>query len=165
MSETRWLRAGRVGRPHGLDGSFHVLAPSPLLLAKGAGVVVEGKAMRIARRAGDDLRPLVRLEGVDDRPAAEALRGCELLVEREGAPELPADEWWVEELEGCAVRDRDRRVGTVRRLLALPSVDVLEVARDDGETDLLIPLVSDAVRAVDADRREIDVDLGFLGAD
>ncbi len=136
---------------------------SPLLLSQGTPVVVDGNATRIVRRAGDDRRPVVRLEGLAERSAAEALRGQELLVERAQAPELPPGEWWAEELEGCAVRDRGRRVGTVRRLLALPSCEVLEVAREDGGDDLLVPLVSDAVRTVDAERREIDVDLGFLG--
>jgi len=140
-----------------------VLEPSPLLLAEGAALTVDGAAMRIVRRAGDDRRPLIRLDGVEDRAGAEALRGRDLLVERGEAPGLPADEWWVEELEGCSVLDRGTRVGTVRRLLALPSCEVLEVEREPEGGDLLIPLVSDAVRAVDAARREIDVDLGFLG--
>jgi 16S rRNA processing protein RimM len=163
MESSRWLHAGRVGRPHGLDGSFHVLEPSPVLLAEGTELVVDGKPIRVVRRAGDDRRPLVRLAGVDDRAGAEALGGHELLVERVAAPSLPPDEWWAEELEGCSVLDRGERVGTVRRLLALPSCEVLEVARESGGHDLLIPMVSDAVRAVDAARREIDVDLGFLG--
>jgi 16S rRNA processing protein RimM len=158
-----WLHAGRVGRPHGLDGSFHVLDPKPLLLELGALLYVDGRPRRIVRRAGDDRRPLVRLEGVDDRSGAETLAGTELLAERVEAPELAADEWWTEELEGCAVRDGAQPVGTVRRLLPLPSVDVLEVARADGGDDLLVPLVRDAVRTVDVDRREIDVDLRFLG--
>ena len=54
-------------------------------------------------------------------------------------------------------------VGTVRRLLALPSCEVLEVARAGGQGDLLVPLISDAVRSVDIDRREIQIDLRFLG--
>jgi 16S rRNA processing protein RimM len=163
MDATRWLRAGRVGRPHGLDGSFHVAEPRPLLLEVGAAVVVDERTMPIVRRAGDDRRPIVRLEGLENRAAAESLRGRELLIERVAAPELAQDEWWPEELEGCAVRDGPRVLGTVRRLLALPSCEVLEVARADGGEDLLVPLVGDAVRAVNADRREIDIDLGFLG--
>ena len=58
--------------------------------------------------------------------------------------------------------DGDRPVGVVRRLLELPSCEVLEVERPDGG-ELLVPLVSDAVREVDLDRRAIDVDLHFLG--
>ena len=158
----RTLLAGRVGRPHGLDGSFHVIDPTPVLLEPGERVVVDGREMVIVRRAGDDRRPLVRLEGVDDREGAEELRGRELMVDRV-RPELPEDEWWPDELEGCAVRDREQLVGTVRRVLALPSCEVLEIERPGGEADLLVPLIRDAVRAVDIDRREIDVDLRFLG--
>ena len=57
-------------------------------------------------------------------------------------------------------------VGTVTRLTALPSCEVLEVARSAGEAGdapLLVPLVSDAVRSVDVAARVIDVDLRFLG--
>jgi 16S rRNA processing protein RimM len=164
MPPAGWLRAGAVGGPHGLDGSFHVLQATPDLLSLGAVVQVGGRQRRIERRAGTDLRPILRLEGCEDRDDAVQLRGQELLVGRERAPELGEDEWWAEDLEGCAVHDARRAVGTVRRLLALPSCEVLEVERVDGG-DLLVPLVRDAVRAVDVQRREIDVDLQFLGED
>jgi 16S rRNA processing protein RimM len=152
----RWLRAGRVGRPHGLDGRSQ-------LLELGATLVIGSEERRIIRRAGDDRRPIIAVEGCQDRAGAQALGGEELRVAREGAPVLETDEWWAEDLEGCRVRDGDVMVGTVARLTALPSVDVLEVARSDGGTDLLVPLVVDAVRAVDVDRKEIEVDLRFLG--
>lgn len=158
------LHAGTVGRPHGLDGSFYVIDPNPALLSSGAVVTVgEGEERTIVRRAGTDLRPIVRLESCTERDDAVALRGRELRVAREQAPELGEDEWWAEELEGCTVRDGGRPVGTVRRLVALPSCEVLEVERPGGGAELLVPLVRDAVRAVDVQRREIDVDLEFLG--
>jgi 16S rRNA processing protein RimM len=163
MAAPARLRAGVVGRPHGLDGSFYVVEPAPELLTLGSRVSVADRELRISRRAGTDARPILRLEGHEDRDAAAALRGTELLVAREDAPELGPDEWWAEDLEGCRVRDGDRSVGTVRQLLALPSCEVLEVARETGDGDLLVPLVSDAVREVDLERREIDVDLAFLG--
>lgn len=159
-----WLRAGLVGRPHGLDGSFYVRQPTPALLEVGRHVTAAGRQWEIVRRAGDDRRPIVRLEGCEERDAVEALRGEPLMVARTEAPRLDDDEWWEEDLVGCTVRDGRRQVGTVSRLLALPSVDVLEVTRTDGGTDLLVPLVSDAVRSVDVERRVIDVDLKFLGA-
>jgi 16S rRNA processing protein RimM len=163
MAAPARLRAGVVGRPHGLDGSFYVVEPAPELLTLGSRVSVADRELRISRRAGTDARPILRLEGHEDRDAAAALRGTELLVARKDAPELGPDEWWAEDLEGCRVRDGDRSVGTVRQLLALPSCEVLEVARETGDGDLLVPLVSDAVREVDLERREIDVDLAFLG--
>ncbi len=158
----RWLRAGRVGSPHGLDGSFHVAEPRPQLLTLGAAVRVGERDLKIVRRAGTDLRPILRLEGCVDRAGAELLRGQELFAHRDRAPELEPDEWWAEDLEGCAVHDGGVAVGTVRRLLALPSCEVLEVERESG-ADLLVPLIADAVRMVDVERREIEISLAFLG--
>jgi 16S rRNA processing protein RimM len=160
-SSTEFLSAGRVGRPHGLDGSFHVTRPRAQLLQAGAVLTVAGERREIDRRAGTDERPIVRLAGCADRTAAEALRGQDLLVARTEAPALGEEEWWPEELEGCRVHDGDRPVGVVRAVSALPSCEVLEVEREEGG-ELLVPLVRDAVRSVDVKRREIDVDLAFL---
>jgi 16S rRNA processing protein RimM len=157
-----WLRAGVVGAPHGLDGSFHVSRGNPALLVAGDIVMLAGEQRSITRRAGDERRIILRLEGFDDRDAAASLRGSELLVARAGAPALEQDEWWAEDLEGCQVRDGEREVGSVKRLLALPSCEVLEVARR-GLPDLLVPLVGDAVRSVDAEQGVIEIDLEFLG--
>jgi 16S rRNA processing protein RimM len=155
--------AGRVGRPHGLDGSFHVIRPRADLLAEGAVLEVAGASREVVRRAGTDQRPILRLDGCEDRDAAEALRGEDLRVRRADAPAREPGEYWAEELEGCRVQDGEVVVGVVRRLVALPSCEALEVAREDG-TDLLVPLVRDAVRTVDPAARRIDVDLRFLGA-
>jgi 16S rRNA processing protein RimM len=156
-----WLAGGRIGRPHGLDGSFHVTNPRAALLALGATVQVAGRRTEIVRRAGTDDRPIVRLAAFEGREAAEALRGQELLVPRDAAPPLGNDEWWAEDLEGCRVVDGERELGRVRRLLPLPSCEALEVA---GAGDaFLVPLVRDAVRSVDVNAGVIDIDAAFLG--
>ncbi|HUN79287.1 MAG TPA: ribosome maturation factor RimM [Solirubrobacteraceae bacterium] len=156
------LQAGRVGRPHGLDGSFYVTAPRPRLLELGTSVQLDGQSHAIVRRAGTERRPIVRLEDVADRTAVEQLRGRALTVASADAPQLPAGEWWEHELRDCAVLDGERPVGTVTALLELPSCEVLQVARPDGR-ELLVPLVKDAVREVDVQASRIDVDLDFLG--
>jgi 16S rRNA processing protein RimM len=160
----QWLHAGRVGRPHGLDGSFHVTRPNVQLLENAETVKVGEKELGITRRAGTPRQLILRLEGHENRAAAEALRGKDILASRVHAPELGPDEWWEEDLVGCSVHDGDRAVGTVRRLVELPSCEMLEVERADGR-ELLVPLVTDAVREVDLERRAIDVDLHFLGED
>jgi 16S rRNA processing protein RimM len=152
--------AGVVGRPHGLDGSFYVAGERTELLVVGARVTVDQAEREIARRAGTDDRPILRLAGVEDRTGAEALRGAELRVPR---PPLEEDEYWAEDLEGCAVRDGDTEVGVVERLLAYPSCELLEVWRPGAPEPLLVPLVRDAVRSVDVAARVVDVDLAFLG--
>jgi 16S rRNA processing protein RimM len=176
-----WLAGGVVGRPHGLDGSFHVLSPRPVLLALGTTVRAAGRDAEVVRLAGTDDRPIVRLAGVDTREAADALRGTELLVPRSVAPPLEDDEWWAEDLVGCRVVDGDRALGRVVRHMPLPSCEVLEVAPEGGggpggsgsggsgsgeqppAAPFLVPLVRDAVRRVDVAAKLIDVDVAFLG--
>lgn len=161
-AERGWLRAGFVGPPHGLDGSFRVAQASPQLLIAATEVRLGGRTRAIERRAGHEGRLILRVAGCSDRDGAAALRGEQLLVARTHAPALEDDEWWAEDLEGCRVLDGHREVGTVRRLLALPSCEVLEVERGGEQADLLVPLISDAVRSVDIEARKIDVDLSFL---
>jgi 16S rRNA processing protein RimM len=156
------LEAGRVGRAHGLDGSFYVTGARPRLLTEGGEVTIAGSMRRILRRAGVEQRPIVRLDGIENRSAAEELRGQPLMVSQAQAPALGEGEWWAHELRGCVVLDGERRVGTVSDMLELPSCEVLEVRREDGEA-LLVPMVRDAVRNVDVAAGRVDVSLDFLG--
>jgi len=132
------------------------------MLTVGRTVDVEGEPAEIERRAGTDRRPILRLAGVTTRAAAAALSGRSLRIPRADTPPLGEDEWYADDLVGCSVVDGTTAVGEVRRLLALPSCEVLEVERGGGG-ELLVPLVSDAVRSVDVAARVIEVDLGFLG--
>jgi 16S rRNA processing protein RimM len=157
------LRAGRVGRAHGLDGSFYVEEPNLLLLGQGQTLLIGDRETVIAHRKGTDQRPVIRLEGMSDRVGVEGLRGEALLARRDRAPELPEDEWWAEDLEGCAVLAEGRKIGVVTRLIVLPSCEALEVERADAGGELLVPLVSDAVGHVDVEQRTIEIDLKFLG--
>jgi 16S rRNA processing protein RimM len=137
------------------------MEPAPELPGGDGFVFVVGERRRVSRRAGTDERPILRLEGAVAREDAEALRGTELTVPRSEAP-LEADEYWARDLEGCTVVDGESVVGFVRRMRALPSVEVLEVDCADG-SELLVPMVRDCIRGVDLEARRIDIDLGFLG--
>ncbi len=159
------LPAGRVGRAHGLDGSFYVTGPVPRLLTLGASVIVRGRSAEIVRRAGTDAHPIVRLQGVGDRTAAEQLRGERLTVQSIEAPQLGEGEWWAHELEGCEVFAGDRLLGRVARMLELPSCEALEVRRETDAEPLLVPMVRDAIHEIDATARRVTVDADFLGLD
>jgi len=166
------LPAGRVGRAHGLDGSFYVTGPRPRLLTVGTSVRVVGRSSEIVRRAGTDRRPIVRLEGIDDREGVDALRGMTLTVEEIEAPALGEGEWWAHELEGCTVLDGGRLIGTVQRMIELPSCEALEVRRETigsqptgshPPAPLIVPMVKDAIRRIAVADRRIEVDMSFLG--
>jgi 16S rRNA processing protein RimM len=142
-----------VGRAHGRDGSFYVShADHPLPL--GTQLRIGGAEREVVRRAGTDDRPIIRLTGIDDREAVVALQGEVLLIDEAESP-IGEDEYLVSDLIGCEVPG----VGYVERVLDAPSCALLEVGHDG----ILIPLVSDAVKQVDLERRVIEVDREFLG--
>ena len=138
----------RVGRPHGLDGSFYVDAP----LDEGATVQIGGREFTVAERKGTDAKPIIRLDGVEDRDAAEELRGL-TLTSGNGQQATGNDEWLIDDLIGCQIEGLGQVTGVLEGL----SCDVLEV----GEA--LIPLVTDAVTRVDVENKVIEIDREFLG--
>lgn len=159
------LLAGVVGRAHGLDGSFYVSDARVELLDVGLELEIDGRTAAIERRAGTDARPIVRVSGCGDRSAAEALRGAQLVAPSAVKPALGPDEYAAEDLEGARVVDGPHEVGVVRELIALPSCECLVVSVSEDAPDLLVPLVRDAIRAIDVGARRIDIDRRFLGAD
>jgi 16S rRNA processing protein RimM len=138
------VTAGRVGKPHGRDGSFYVEGAAHALPA-GLTVVLADRPHAIARRAGTGERPLIRLSGLDD---PRAVRGELLLVEEE----LGEGEWLASDLVGRSVPGH----GRVARVIDGPSCSVLEL--EDGA---LVPFVSDAIESVG--EGEIVVNEDFVG--
>ena len=148
------MRVGRVGRPHGLDGSFVVEEASEAAerFAVGARLYVDGEQAEVvaSKRAGG--RPVIRLD-------REAARGAALAVERAELPAPEADSYYVFQLVGLDVEEEGGRgLGRVADVAPGVANDVLEL-----ESGLALPLVADCVREVDLQRGRIVVARGFAG--
>jgi 16S rRNA processing protein RimM len=147
---------GRVGRSHGLDGSFVVEEASEdeRWFAVGARVLAGGEEAEVvsSKRAGG--RPVVKL----DRAVP---RGTPLEVERSALPAPEEDEYYVFQLVGLLVREEDgRTLGKVTTVSAGIANDVLEL--DSG---LALPMVEDCVRDIDLEAGHILVAPGFSDPD
>lgn len=108
-------------------------------------------------------RLVLKLKGVDDANSAAGLRGHQVWVAREDAPELPDGVHYVAELVGMLVEDEEGRpLGRVEDMIMTGAADVLrvvplETAHDgvEEEDELLIPLAGPFVRAIDREERRI----------
>jgi 16S rRNA processing protein RimM len=144
---------GKVGRPHGIDGSFFVEGPSddPTRFAKGSTLYAAGvPAEVIVSKRGSGGRPVIKL----DRPVE---RGTTLALPRETLPPLEEDEYYNFQLVGLTVEEEGGRVlGQVKDVLDYPANDVLEL--DSG---VFLPLVEACVRQVDLGGGRIIVSVGF----
>lgn len=120
-----------------------------------------------AQVRGHESAPIVAIDGIEDREAADPFRGATILVPRDALPEPEQDEYFLADLEGCAVHDASsgEQLGVVTEAASLPANVVLAVRLAAGADPLLVPLVDDAVPRVDVVARRLDVDLEFLGLD
>jgi 16S rRNA processing protein RimM len=149
------VTVGRVGRSHGLAGAFLVEQASDddARFAVGAGLRVNGEPARVVDSYRTGNRLAVRL----DRPVE---RGDELTVRRDELPPPKADHFYVFQLVGLEVVERDRVLGRVDDVIPGAANDNLEL-----DTGALVPLVDDAVAAVDLERGRIELVPGFLPQD
>jgi 16S rRNA processing protein RimM len=164
------LVIGSVVRAHGVRGEVvvavttdepqdryvvgSVLETDP---ATAGPLTIEG--VRVHTSSGVD-RLLVAFAGIDDRDAAERLRGVKLLVDADDIkPSDDPDEFHDFELIGLAVylggapaaADGDpfgERIGEIVRVDHGPGADMLIVARPDGRRTL-VPFVTAIVPTVD----------------
>jgi 16S rRNA processing protein RimM len=155
LSTSDLVRIGRVGKPHGLDGSFAVENASDAAerFAVGADVYVDGEPVRIVESKRARGRPVIRLE----RPVE---RGTELALPRSELPPPEEDSYYVFDLIGLSVEEQSgRSLGRVADVTPGPANDVLEL--DSG---LALPLVDACVKQVDVEGGRIVVAPGFNGA-
>ena len=146
------MAVGRVGRPHGLDGSFVVEAASesPNRFAEGARLYAEREAVTVvaSKRAGG--RPVIKL----DRPAA---RGTLLELPAAELPRAEEDSYYVYELVGLEVEEEGGRLlGRVQDVAPGVANDVLEL-----DTGIALPLVGACVRSIELAAGRIVVAPGF----
>ncbi len=146
---------GRVGKSHGLDGSFVVEDASETreLFATGAKLIVEGAEATIAGSKQARGRPVIRLD-------RRVPRGAALEVPRRALAPTGEDEYYVFQLVGLEVsEDGGPVLGTVTDVAPGVANDVLEL--DSG---LLLPMVEECVLSVDLDSGKIVVAPGFQDA-
>lgn len=159
------LVVGRIGRAQGVRGELtvEVRTDSPEeRFSSGAVLFTEERpgvppTVTVESHRWQSGRLVIRLGGVADRTAAEAMRGVVLLADVD-VLDNDDDEFHDQALIGLAVRDLDgNALGQVSSVLHLPGQDLLSVLTGSG-SELLVPFVSEIVP-------EVDLEGGFLVVD
>jgi len=153
------IRVGHVVGAFGIAGAVKVrsLTDFPDRFAAGAELLLDGAGRRVEWSRQQPTGLVVKLAGVQDRTAAQALRGRYLEVPDEAARPLPDGRWYHHELVGLAVTSESGRdLGTLAEVANRPANDVWVARREDGE-ELLVPVIPDAVLAVDMGARTVTV--------
>jgi 16S rRNA processing protein RimM len=154
------LLVGKIGRAHGVHGDviIDVRTDEPdRRFGVGTSFSTPRGTLTVQSVRWHSSRLLVHFVGVDDRTAAEMLRGTELRIDVSLA-ERPADpeEFYDHQLVGLRVEtETGEPLGEVSEVLHLPAQDVIVVPYEGR--DVLVPFVSQFVPVVDLDARRLVV--------
>jgi 16S rRNA processing protein RimM len=164
MAQTRIL-AGQIGAAHGLKGEVKLISfiQEPLKIADYGPLEIEGtgKQLTVTGIRQSKSSVIARFEGIEDRTAAESLKGLKLYVPRERLPPLERDTYYQADLVGLKVRTAEKILGRVVGVSNFGAGDLLDVKRAGASDTLLIPF---AGARVDLGKGVIEVELpeGFL---
>jgi 16S rRNA processing protein RimM len=163
MAKSHRITLGLITGAHGIRGEVKLKSFTeepqaiadygPLDRSDGGGTL-EVESLRPSK---DGL--IARLRGIDDRNAAEALKGVELWVSRDRLPEPEAGEFYQAELIGLAVERRDGdRLGEVVAVHNYGAGDLIEVKLTDGGRTVLLPFTEAVVPVVEPERGRLVAD-------
>lgn len=148
---------GRLGRPHGLDGfvGLYIDEADAAALTPGATLFVAGRALTVRTLRRVDRGYQIAFEGIDDREAAEEIRGRDVEVASRRA--LDAGEFWPDDLIGLTVVDEAGTVvGEVVEVVFGAAQERLVVERPDG-TRHEVPFVDALVPEVDLAEGRVEI--------
>jgi len=156
------IELGIVGAPFGVRGWVKLRSftepPNRLLEHRSLQLRLGGawKPYRIeaSGRSGGQLT--VKLVGVEDRDAAQALRGAEIGVMRSELPQRESSDFYRADLIGCEVVNlQGVRLGVVQHFIEIPAHTLMVVR---GEQEFWVPAVPQHLRRVDLPARRVVVD-------
>ena len=146
------VQIGRVGKPHGIDGSFFIEQPSndDRWWQPGSRFIAGGREAEVVTARRSSGRPVVKLDRVVER-------GALIEVERDDLPPTEDDEYYAFELLGLpVVEETGRALGNVQAVTPGVANDVLEL-----DTGVLLPMVEECILGIDLDENRITVAEGF----
>lgn len=155
------IKIGKIVNTVGLKGEVKVYnySDSIEIYETIESIYVEDRLTVIENVRAQKNMVILKLEGADDRNAAEALRGKELYITEDDLPQLPEGQYYVRDLIGMSVTEEDGNLlGHVTDVLQNTAQDIFEVESENGKK-LLIPKVDQFVLDIDAEKREITVRL------
>ena len=162
------LAVGRVAGPYGIKGWVRITSytdPPANLFDYAPWTLRDAAGQRQVQQLGllehkvHGKGWVAKLEGIQDRDAAETLKGLEIVVDRSRLPEPGEDHYYWADLEGLEVRDgADELLGSVDHLLETGSADVMVIVGEAGQRKL-VPFVSGTTVT------EVDLEAGVIRVD
>lgn len=148
-----YVLVARISGAHGLRGDLKIQCFSEsaeTLLDYSRFVIVDNlgnisSALQVEKSRLHGKTAIVKLEGINDRNNAEALRGNGILVRKTDLPALAEDEYyWYQLLNLPVTTEEGQLLGTIESIFSNGAQDVMVVK--DGSSELLVPIVDSMIK-------------------
>ncbi|MFS0714887.1 ribosome maturation factor RimM [Microbacterium sp. 2P01SA-2] len=154
------LRVGRLVKAHGLKGALKLelytddpdgrfVPGATFTLQVPEASPWHGKSVTVREFRWMNSHPVLFIEDVNDRDAAESLVKAILWVDQDSEAVAEDDAWFDHQLVGLDVVREGQKVGRIARVDHFPAQDLLIVQRDGDDTEILVPFVKAIVPEVD----------------
>ena len=161
------LRVGRLVKAHGLKGALKLelytddpdgrfVPGAEFTLQVPESSPWHGKTVTVREFRWMNSHPVVFLDGIDDRTAAESIVRAILWIDQDTAAPTEEDAWYDHQLTGLEVVRDGEVVGRVVRIDHLPAQDLL-IVRTGVDREVLVPFVKAIVPEVDVAAGRVDV--------
>lgn len=159
-----FLEVGKIINTHGLRGEVKIVTwtDSPevfeelkFCIAKMRGVETRLDIKNIKYQKNNIIVAFSQLTSIEE---AEKLKNATLLVPREELGELPEGVYYIADLIGCEVFDKNGKIGDLVDVFGTGSNDVYDIKRE-GKKNLLVPIIDGVLQSVDIENKKIIIEI------
>lgn len=156
---------GKIVGPHGIKGGIKVLSltdfPEQRFTPNKDIYLEDFERLKIKDVNLSPKACLLFIEGINDRNAAEKLRGKYIYAKEAEKIRLPKDSYLVDDIIGCLVIDADEEeLGTVIEVLKGKANDVYVLAKKNKE--FMVPAIKEAIIEINIKEKIIRTKRDYL---
>jgi len=154
---------GIITKPQGIRGEMRVLPttddPARFSLLLDEDVFINNVPYKLTQARQQKGLVIIKLDGVDDRTAAESLVGNKIYIPESKALPLGENEYYIRDLIGLQVRTlKNEKLGVISRIFNTNANDVYVIEAFEGD-NFMIPAIKDVVQAVDMANKTVTIRL------
>lgn len=160
MTDDKRILAAEITTAHGIKGFVKVrcYAQDPNLIERGPVFDEAGKQIVLKLKSGIKGDWIAEVKDVDDRNAAELLRGTKLYIDRTSLPETDEGEYYVEDLKGMTVEDETGKdIGTILTIVNYGAGDLVDIKPAAGGQSFYLPFNESTLLDVDLEKRTVKI--------
>ena len=147
------IKIGKIVSPHGIKGQIKVYNYSRRDRFEDISeITIDKETFNIESITSVKNMVILKIQGIDDRNSAEALRGKDVFMDEKYLDELKEDEYLIRDLIGLDVfRDESSSIGKVLDVLQYGPSDTYEIKMNNGKM-AYIPAVKEFIKDVDLEK-------------